>query len=328
MLGALPYHYARVVFLLRGGRGVRVLLLALRLLAATAARLLGPLLQGPLVQVDGLSPVDLQLLVVGLLVPGLADVVVPPAALYPLPQPLHHGAVLRYAHHSGGHPGSAGRVHAAVDAETAVGSDGGGGEVPHHRDDSWLLFWRNFFSPKSVELGASASTSTRASSLPLSARIPPEEPPRRRGLKGSEPGSYPPSSPPECNQNKAGAAATLLATTTKTPRGAKKAVKAGGHTDGPAPEQRRRRRRLSARRPSVSSSEKKFCCLHRTRSGVSQRTCISHMMCERKKSRGRCPLSRSKRSTGTLGSPAEKLPGVLYSQTAQYADMRRRGGSV
>lgn len=146
-LRARPYRYERVIPLFRGGGRVRVRLLALRLLAAAAAgRLLGPLLQTPLVQADRLSPLDLELLGVGLLVPVLAVYVVSPAALYPLPQPLHHRAVLSYAHRPGGHHAPGGRVHAVVDADTAVGSGSGGGEVPHHCAE-WLLFWKNF-SPR------------------------------------------------------------------------------------------------------------------------------------------------------------------------------------
>lgn len=146
--GARTHRYERVIPLLRGGRGVRVRLLALRLLGAAAAaaarRLFGPLLQTPLVQVDRLPAVYLQLLGVGLLVPALAGYVVSPAALYPLPQPLHHRAVLRYSHHARG-----GRVHGVVDADTAVGSGSGGGEVPH-RWAEWLLFWKNF-SPSQAQ---------------------------------------------------------------------------------------------------------------------------------------------------------------------------------
>ncbi len=148
-LRARPYRYERVIPLFRGGGRVRVRLLALRLLAAAAAaagRLLGPLLQTPLVQADRLPPLYLQLLGVRLLVPVLAVYVVSPAALYPLPQPLHHRAVLRYTHRSGGHHAPGGRVHAVVDADTAVGSGSGGGEVPHHWAE-WLLFWKNF-SPR------------------------------------------------------------------------------------------------------------------------------------------------------------------------------------
>lgn len=141
---ARSYRYKRVIPLFRGGGRVRVRLLALRLLAAAAAGgLLGPLLQSPLVQADRLPPLYLQLLGVGLLVPVLAVYVVPPAALYPLPQPLHHGAVLRYAHCPRGHHAPGGRVHVVVDAETAVGSGSGGGEVPHHWAER-LLFWKNF----------------------------------------------------------------------------------------------------------------------------------------------------------------------------------------
>lgn len=131
-LRARPYRYKRVIPLFSGGGRVRVRLLALRLLAAAAGRFLGPLVQTPLVQADRLPPLDLQLLGVRLLVPALAVDVVSPAALYPLPQPLHHGAVLRYAHRPGGHHAPGGRVHAVVDADTAVGSGSGGGEVPHH----------------------------------------------------------------------------------------------------------------------------------------------------------------------------------------------------
>lgn len=139
------YRDQRVIPLLRGGRGVRLRLFAglASAAAAAAAGLLGSLLQSPLEQADRLPPLDLQLLGVRLLVTVLAADVVPPAALDPLPQPLHHRAVLRYAHRPGAHHAPAARVHAAVDAETAVGSGSGGGEVPHHRAE-WLLFWRNF----------------------------------------------------------------------------------------------------------------------------------------------------------------------------------------
>lgn len=142
---ARPYRYERVIPLLRGGRRVRVQLLALGLLGAAAAGgLFGPLLQSPLVQVDRVPAVYLHLLGVGLLVPVLAGYVVFPAALYPLPQPLHHRAVLRYSHHARGGPHArGGRVHAVVDADTAVGSGSGGGEVPHHGAER-RLFWKNF----------------------------------------------------------------------------------------------------------------------------------------------------------------------------------------
>lgn len=139
---ARPYRDQRVTPLLRGRGRVRLRLLALRLLAAAARRLLGPLLQAPLVQADRLPPLDLQLLGVGLLVPALAVDVVSPAALDPLPQPLHHRAVLSYAHRPAGHHAPGARVH----AHTAVGSGSGGGEVPHHGVE-WLLFWKNF-SPR------------------------------------------------------------------------------------------------------------------------------------------------------------------------------------
>lgn len=123
-------------------------MLTLRLLPAATSGLLGPLLQRALVQAHRLPPLDIQLLGVSLLVPVLAVDVVPPAALYPLPQPLHHRAVLSDAHRPGGHHAAGGRVHSVVDADTAVGSGSGGGEVPHHRDE-WLLFWKNF-SPRQV----------------------------------------------------------------------------------------------------------------------------------------------------------------------------------
>lgn len=146
------YRYQRVIPLFRGGDRVRVRLLALRLLAAAAARrLLGSLLQTPLVQTHRLPPLDLQLLSVGLLVPVLAVDVVSPTAFDPLPQSLHHGAVLRYAHRPGGHNAPGGRVHAVVDADTAVGSGSGGGEVPHHWTE-WLLFWTNFSPPSGSPL--------------------------------------------------------------------------------------------------------------------------------------------------------------------------------
>ena len=145
-----PYRYQRVIPLFRGGGRVRLRRLALRLLAAAAAaagRLLGPLLQGALVQADRLPALHVQLLGVRLLVPVLAGDVVSPAALDALPQPLHHRAVLSDAHRPGGDHAAGGRVHAVVDAETAVGSGSGGGEVPHHWRE-WLLFWKNFSPPR------------------------------------------------------------------------------------------------------------------------------------------------------------------------------------
>lgn len=127
-----PYRYERVIPLFRGGGRVRVRLLTLRLLAAAACRLLGPLLQSPLVKADSLSPLYLQLLGVGLLVPVFTVNLVSPAALYPLPQPLYYRAVLGYAHYPSGYHATGGRVHAVVDADTAVGSGSGGCKVPHH----------------------------------------------------------------------------------------------------------------------------------------------------------------------------------------------------
>lgn len=123
-------------------------MLTLRLLAAATSGLLGPLLQSALVQVNRFPPLYIKLLGVSLLVPVLAVGVVSPAALYPLPQPLHHRAMLSYPHRPGGYHAAGGRVHSVVDADTAVGSGSGGGEVPHHWDE-WLLFWKNF-SPRQV----------------------------------------------------------------------------------------------------------------------------------------------------------------------------------
>lgn len=140
-----PYHDQRVVPLLRRGRlGILLLLARMLLLAASRARFLGPLLQGPLVQAHRVPPLQLQLLGLGLLVPALAVDVVPPAALDALPQPLHHRAVLGNAAAAAavtgrGAVGSAGRTGAAAAAAqviveanaTAVRGGSGGWKIPH-----------------------------------------------------------------------------------------------------------------------------------------------------------------------------------------------------
>lgn len=171
-----PYRDQRAIPLFRRGGRVRLRVLALRLLPAAAGRLLGPLLQRALVQAHRLPPLDIQLLGVRLLVPVLAGDVVSPAALDALPQPLHHRAVLSDAPRPGGHHAAGGRAHSVVDAETAVGSGSGGGEVPHHWGER-LLFWKNF-PPRQV---LSSSPRRSLHLPPFASPSPPESVPGQRG---------------------------------------------------------------------------------------------------------------------------------------------------
>lgn len=148
-----PYHDQRVVALLgRGGLGILRLLARRRLLAARA-RLLGPLLQRPLVEAHGVPALQLQLLRLRLLVAALAADMVPPAALDALPQPLHHRAVLGDAGGGGGGGPGEPSAEAGVDADAAA-VGGRGREIPHARPRARRSGGTRRAAPRGVPLTA------------------------------------------------------------------------------------------------------------------------------------------------------------------------------